>query len=91
MADAFVFAEGGPPSREIRLLQQIDRFGIAAVLGRKLYAREIYRMRVAENIVNAYRAQEATNNVAVWASENRQSAKLLNRARRLKQELYGDE
>ena len=43
------------------MVRGIGQIGIAAVLGRKLYAREIYRMHVAENIVNAYRAQEAAD------------------------------
>lgn len=89
MADAFRYAEGGPPTREILLLQYIDRFGPQAVLGRPLYYREIRRLLMIENIQIAYKAQTASKDFAQWAKDNPKLAELLNRARTLKIEMYG--
>src|SRR5690242_10841853 len=65
-AAAYRYADGGPTSHETRLAQYIDRFGAQAVLGRKLYAREIYRIITAENILTAYRSSEQAANIATW-------------------------
>lgn len=62
------------------MLANIDRFGAQAVLGRTLYAREIYRMRVAENIVKAYQSRAESQNWAVWAKEHPALAALLQEA-----------
>jgi hypothetical protein len=90
MADAYRYAEGGPPSREIRLMQYIDRYGCDAVLGRKMYAREIRRINVAENVIAAHRSLRQALNYASWATEHPDAAALLARAERLAQELYPD-
>lgn len=89
MADAFRYAEGGPPTREILLLEYIDRFGAQAVLGRPLYYREIRWLTVIENIITAYRLQNAATNYAQWARDNPKLAATLNLARALKIEMYG--
>lgn len=81
MAAAYQYADGGRPSREIRLSQYIQRFGVNAVLGRPLYAREIYRITIAENVVNAFRSFRASQNAAEWARGNPEMAALLNKAR----------
>jgi hypothetical protein len=89
-AAAYLHAEGGQPSNEILLLQYIDRFGVHGVLGRKLYAREIYRMITTENILAAYRSSEQATNIATWAHENPKLSRILEEARLLKKEMYGD-
>ena len=70
-------------SNELRLLNTIDRFGSQAVLGRQLGAGEIKRMRVAENIVSAYRSRASSKSWATWASENKDMNHLLITAREL--------
>jgi len=64
-------------SSELRLINAIDRFGVLAILGRQLGAGEIKRMRVAENIVAAYRSRAQSKNWATWASENKDMSHLL--------------
>ena len=72
-------------------MQYIDRFGADAILGRKLYAREVRRVLMAENVVTAHRSHEQAKNGAEWARDNPDLSRILNEARKLKQELYGDE
>ena len=80
MAAAYAYADGGQMPAEIRLLREVDRFGAQAVFGRTLGAKEIRRMMIAENIVNAYRARAASENWAAWETDNPQVAALLNAA-----------
>ena len=83
MAEAYLYAENDAPSSipyELIDLSYIDRFGVEAVYGRKtLSAKEIRNMILAENVVNAYNSRRAAmgDNVAKWAAENEQAAKLL--------------
>jgi len=76
-AAAFAHADGGHSSPEIRLLQYIDRFGVEAVMGRKiLYAHEMRRMIHAENVSRAYHARNRSD-AAEWVKENPEMNKLL--------------
>ena len=50
------------------------------MLGRVLWAGEIYRMALADNIVNWYAQREAGENFASWAMANREKADALARA-----------
>ena len=71
MAAAYAYADNsGPIPQELRLLNAIDRFGASEVLGRPLGAGEIRRMRLAENVVAAYRSRQNSTNWATWAKEN---------------------
>lgn len=48
-----------------------DQYGREAIVGnRQLTAREIIRMNIARNVVQAYRGREAAENVSKWAKEN---------------------
>ena len=78
MAAAYAFADGGQMPNELRLLDQIDRFGVQAILGRQLGAKEITHMRAAENIVKYYRLRSQAKSWATWAKENPEGAAILN-------------
>lgn len=83
MARAYRYAEGdGPAPREYDLLCAIDRFGAQAVMGRPLYAREIKRLLVTENIITGYKARETSENWVEWARDNRALSALLMQAQR---------
>jgi hypothetical protein len=63
--------DGQHYSPEIDLLQRIDRFGVAAILGRPtLYYKELNRLIYAENLVAAYRLRAKAANWGTWADEN---------------------
>ena len=82
-AAAYNYADGGKSSPEVRLLSYIDRFGVEAVMGRKvLYAHEMRRMIHAESIVRAYK-ERSTANAADWVKDNPGMAKLLREAQRM--------
>ena len=75
---AYLHAAGGPLSPEIRLSQAIDRYGVAAVLGRPvLYMKEHYALKIAESIVNGYRSRERAENIAAWQNEHPDMGNLL--------------
>ena len=78
MAAAYIYADGGPLSTELSLSQQINRFGTYAVMGRPLYAKEINRLMMSENIVRLYQERLNSPNWAAWASENPDGSALLN-------------
>lgn len=87
-AAAYWYADGGPASQEIRLLNYIDRFGVEAVMGRRqLGAGEIRRMLIAENIVTAYNARAKNENWAEWTERNKGLSRLLNESMKLAQEM----
>ena len=70
-----------PP--DLRLLNYIDRFGVEAVMGRKvLYAHEMRRMIHSENLVNGYKERSKAN-AAEWVEKNQGMAKLLREAQRM--------
>jgi len=54
-ASAYAYADGGGISTEIQLGRLINRFGVAAVMGRSyLGAGEILRIQAAEAVVRLY-------------------------------------
>jgi hypothetical protein len=59
-------------------LKRIDRFGLEAVTGRRVfYFSEIRRLIYAENIVNAYESRARSKNWVEWATTNPRQAELL--------------
>jgi len=73
---------------ELFLLELIDRFGVAATMGRSiLYAGEMLRMRTAESIVSSYQNRaQAEDGWAGWASRNPVANRLLVEAEKLANE-----
>lgn len=83
-ADAYAYASEGGYSREIIKLQKIDRFGLEAVTGRRVfYYGEINRLIYAEHIVSAYRSRAQSNNWMEWAASNPRLATMLAEAEKL--------
>ena len=81
MAAAWRHADEGAPAPPVYVvLGYIDRFGAQAVYGRTLGAGEMRRMVLTENVINAYRARERSENWAKWVQENRQASELLAQA-----------
>ena len=81
IAAAYVHADGGPLSNELKLLLQIDRFGSQAVFGNEpIPANILNRLYMAEALVMSYKARGASNNWAEWAKENPELSTILNRA-----------
>jgi hypothetical protein len=76
-ADAYRYASKGDYSPEIDMLYKIDRFGLEAITGRRLfYFGELQRLIVAENIVTAYKSRPK-DNWADWANDNPRMEKIL--------------
>lgn len=70
-ADAYRYASEGIYSREIDIIQKIDRFGIEAILGRRqFYFGELRCLILAENINLAYRSRSRSENWAEWAQKH---------------------
>lgn len=79
-----MYAEGSSPRpEELIIAGYIDRFGAQAVLGRVLSGGELRRIAQAENIVQAYRDRQKSENWAKWAQDNPEQAAVLNEAERL--------
>ena len=55
----------------------IQQYGAPAVLGRLLYAGEIYRMNAAMNVYNARIAKDSAENWAEWSQKHKTAADLL--------------
>lgn len=78
MADAYLHASKGHYSPEIDTLRKIDRFGVEAVMGRRvLYFGETRRMILAENIAAAYMARKQASTWAQWSADNPAMAAVL--------------
>jgi hypothetical protein len=78
MTDAYAYASEGHYSPEIERLARIDRFGIEAVTGKKVFMfGDFIRLRAAENIVNAYMSRKQSGNWAEWVASNPRPAQLL--------------
>lgn len=59
-------------------LGRIDRFGLEAVTGRRVFLfGEFLRLRTAENIVNSYRSRQQASNWAEWMESNPRLAQIL--------------
>ena len=88
-AIAYAHAEGSLVSREIRLGNLIDRFGVQAIFGRSyLGAAEINKMLAAQRIVRLsrevkeYTDTEGKINWVKWAQDDPQGAKDLAEAQK---------
>jgi hypothetical protein len=78
MTAAYLYARDGLYSYEIERLKRIDRFGIEAVTGRKVFLfSDFIRMLNAENVVHAYVSRKNASNWTEWAASNPQQAELL--------------
>lgn len=78
MTDAYLYASEGQHSKEIETLRRIDRFGLEAVTGKRVFMfGDFIRLRVAENIVNAYTSRKQSNNWAEWVESNPRAAQIL--------------
>lgn len=77
MAAAYAYADGGPISNELLMLQYSDRFGALAVIGRTAGAGELKRMIAAENVVSAYHERARAKEWATWARDNPDKARML--------------
>lgn len=83
-ADAYGYASEGKYSREIEQLHRIDRFGLEAITGRKVfYYGEYIRMIYAENIAAAYKMRATSKNWVEWAASNPKAAAMLAEAEKL--------
>ena len=88
MASAYAYADGGLPSKEMQLLDYLDRYGGATnVLGHPLGAGEMRRMTIAENICKWYQEREDCENVAQWTESNPQKADSLHAAYEMAKEM----
>ena len=84
MAAAYAYAEGGPISPELLLLNRVEKFGVYAVMARPyLYFHEIRRMEVAQTIKQAYDMRAAAANWQAFQTEHPQLGNLLFRAQQL--------
>lgn len=88
-AIAYAHAEGSLISREIKLGNLIDRYGVQAIFGRSyLGACEIEKMLTAQRIVRLnreateYRDTDGQINWTKWAQENPEGAKELAEAQK---------
>ena len=76
--DAYQYASEGHYSKEIEQLNRIERFGLEAVTGRRVFLfRDFIRMRTAENVVNSYRSRQQAGNWAEWVESNPRPAQIL--------------
>ena len=65
-------------------LKRIDRFGLEAVTGRRVfYYGEIRRLIYAENVVNAYASRAQSKNWAEWTASNSRLSNILAEAEQL--------
>ena len=83
-AAAFIHADGGIISPELRQLIYIREFGVPAVMGRDwLGYGEMIRMRHAQFIVESYQERKRADNWEAWAKDNPEAAQLLFDAQKL--------
>ena len=78
MASAYVFADGGRISPEMRMLYAIRDFGVHAVMGRPVLAySEIMRMRAANYVKTAYEERAKSKNWQADAEKDPLKAQIL--------------
>jgi len=77
-------ADGEPidVSPELKLIANMNRYGVEAVMGRALGHHEIICMNTAETIISAYNERAKAEDWVKWGQEN-SSSRLLNEAMRL--------
>ena len=67
---------------ELRLVDDLERFGPAALFGRPLTIDEIRTIRTAENIRSAYISREGAKDVSEWINNNKDLNEILTEARK---------
>jgi hypothetical protein len=80
-------ASEGAYSPEIEKLRKIDRFGLEAITGRRMfYLHELQRLIYAENIVDAYASRQKSTNWVAWATSYPHLFEILGEAEKLASE-----
>lgn len=74
---------------EIRLVDDLERFGVTALFGRPLTINEIRTIRITENIRNAYIDRESANDITEWITNNAELHEILSEARKDAENIYG--
>lgn len=75
---AYAYASERKYSPEIEKLRRIERFGLEAVTGRRVFYHAEYRHLItAENIVYAYETRKRAANWVAWTVSNPKLAELL--------------
>ena len=69
--------------KEAAAIGYIEKFGVQGVYGRPLGYWEIQHMLIVDNIINAYRSREQSDNWADWANKHKIENKILNEAMKL--------
>lgn len=88
IADAYYFATGeGDKPREIKLFENIQTYGIQAILGRPMYYHEIQRCNVANAVYNVKMKSLDTENWAKWAEKHQAEVNVLANTEKLIAEL----
>lgn len=74
---------------ELKLVDDLERFGSSALFGRPLTIDEIRTIWTAENIRTAYISREGAKDVTEWVKENRELHEILSEARKDAEKYYG--
>lgn len=75
---AYAHASEGKNSPEIEKLHRIQRFGLEAITGRRIFLLGEYcRLIAAENIVTAFNSRKRATNWAEWSQSNPHMAAIL--------------
>ena len=84
MTSALRYAsEGGQIPPYLKMYDITKEYGTRDVMGRTLFAFEIYRMNAARNVYEAYMERKASDNWAEWADKHPNHSKILNYVERL--------
>ena len=84
MTSAYQYAEsGGRSPLYLQMSFLAKSYGVPSFMGRTLYAHEVYRMNMAQQVYDAYLSRKASENWADWATKNEDAAHLLARVERL--------
>ena len=78
-------ADGEPIelSLELKLIANMNRYGVEAVMGRALGHHEILCMNTSEAIISAYKERVKAEDWVKWGQDNPGQSRLLNEAMRL--------
>lgn len=69
--EAYNFASEAKFSPTLNMLSLIERFGLEAITGQKVFLnKELRALMTAENIVTAFRSRAASSNWVAWAESN---------------------
>lgn len=68
--------DGDRPPIEMVMSGWIEKYGAQSVFGRPLYARELLRMVACANIERIIKDGKQAPNMAVWAKEHPEDAKI---------------